>query len=102
VELMNKEKICYMPVHQMVEKIRTQELTSLEITEVVIERIKKINPIINAYCTTTFDLARQMAQEADNRVKIGEKLGLLNGIPIWIENLRTLRSRRGLFSGLKT
>jgi len=37
----------------MKEKIRTQELSALEITETLIERIKKINPIINAYCTTT-------------------------------------------------
>jgi Asp-tRNA(Asn)/Glu-tRNA(Gln) amidotransferase A subunit family amidase len=66
---MNKEDICYMPAWEMAEKIKTQELTSLEITEILIERIEKINPIINAYCTPTFELARDMAKKADDKVK---------------------------------
>ncbi|TFG09046.1 MAG: amidase [Promethearchaeota archaeon] len=84
---MIKEDICFMPACDMAEKIKTQELTSVEITETIIERIEKINPIINAYCTTTFDLARDMAKRADNAVKKGEKLGLLHGIPTSIKDL---------------
>ncbi len=75
-----------MPAWEMAEKIKTQEFTSLEITEILIERIEKINPIINAYCTPTFDLAREMAKNADDAVKKGEKLGLLHGIPISIKD----------------
>jgi len=78
---MNKEDICYMPAYEMADKIKKQELTSEEITEIIIERIEKINPIINAYCTPTFELAREMAKNADDAVKKGEKLGLLHGIP---------------------
>ena len=55
---MNKEDICFMSAIDMFDAIRNQELTSIEITETIIERIEKINPIINAYCTPTFDLAR--------------------------------------------
>ncbi|MBA7500527.1 Acylamidase [subsurface metagenome] len=84
---MNKEEICFMPAYEMLEKIKTQELTSTEITETIIERVEKINPIINAYCTTTFDLARDMAKNADDAVKKGEKLGLLHGIPTSIKDL---------------
>ena len=47
---------------------------------------KIINPIINAYCTPTFDLAREMAKRADDSIKKGEKLGLLHGIPISIKD----------------
>ena len=83
---MNKEDICYMPAWEMVEKIKTQELTSLEITEILIERIEKINPIINAYCTLSFDLAREMAKKADDAIKKGNKLGLLHGIPVSIKD----------------
>ena len=55
---MNREELCFLPAHVMAEKIRTQEISSLEITEAIIERAEKINPIINAYCTPTFDFAR--------------------------------------------
>ena len=91
---MNKEEICFMSAIDMFEAIRRQELTSLEITETIIERIEKINPITNAYCTTTFDLAREMAKEADDKVKKGEKLGLLNGIPTSIKDLNPVKGIR--------
>ena len=95
--VMNREDICFMPAHEMAKKIRAQELSSQEITEIIIERIEKINPIINAYCTPTFELARAMAKEADQAVKTSKKkenLGLLNGIPISIKDLESTKGIR--------
>ena len=39
---MNKEEICYLPAYEMKEKITSQELSSSEITETIIERIKRV------------------------------------------------------------
>ena len=94
---MNKEDICFMSACEMVEKIKTQELTSVEITEILIERIEKINPIINAYCTPTFELAREMAKKADDAVKKGETLGKLIGIPTSIKDLNLTKGIRTTF-----
>lgn len=91
---MNKEDICFMSAFDMREKIKTQELSSTEITETIIERIEKINPIINAYCTPTFELARETAKKADEIVKKGEKLGLLHGIPTSIKDLMQIKGIR--------
>jgi len=97
---MNKEDICFLPAYEMAEKIKSQELTSQEITEVIIERIEKINPIINAYCTPTLDLAREMAKKADEAVKSGEKLGVLNGIPLSIKDLTETKGIRTTYGSL--
>lgn len=78
---MKESDICFMSACEMKQKIKNQELTSEEITEIIIERIEKFNPLVNAYCTPTFDLAREMARKADKAIKKGEKLGLLHGIP---------------------
>ncbi|MFX0140725.1 MAG: amidase [Candidatus Hodarchaeota archaeon] len=94
---MNKEEICFMPACDMYDSIKRQELTSQEITEIIIERIEKINPIINAYCTTTFELAREMAKNADLAVRKGEKLGLLHGIPTSIKDLIQTKGIRTTF-----
>ena len=94
---MNKEEICFMSAYEMVGKIKTQELTSSEITETIIERIEKINPIINAYCTPTFDLARKIAKKADEAVKKGEKMGLLHGIPVSIKDETETKGIRTTF-----
>ena len=91
---MNKEDICFMSAFEMREKIKTQELSSTEITETIIERIEKINPIINAYCTPTFELARETAKKADEAVKRSEKLGLLHGIPTSIKDLMQTKGIR--------
>ncbi|TFF84171.1 MAG: amidase [Promethearchaeota archaeon] len=93
---MNKEDICFLSACEMKEKIATQELTSLEITETIIERINKINPIINAFCTPTFDLAREKAKKADEAVKKGDK-ELLRGIPCSIKDLALTKGIRTTF-----
>lgn len=75
-----------MSACEMLEKIKSQELSSQEIVEIIIERIEKVNPIINAFCTPTFDIARENAKTTDNRVKNGKDLGLLEGIPTSIKD----------------
>ena len=71
----------------MLDRIKRGVLTSEEITEILIDRIEKINPLINAYCTPTFDIAREQAKKADSLVKRGEKLPMLNGLPLSIKDM---------------
>ncbi|MHA1255794.1 MAG: amidase, partial [Promethearchaeota archaeon] len=97
---MSKEDICFMSAYDMLDAIKSQELTSEDITEALIERIEKINPIVNAYCTTTFDLAREMAKNADNAVKKGEPLGVLHGIPTSIKDLMMTKGIRTTYGSL--
>ncbi len=97
---MSKEDICFMSAYDMLDAIKKQELTSEEITEAIIERIEKINPIVNAYCTTTFDLAREIAKNADNAVKKGEPLGELHGIPTSIKDLMMTKGIRTTYGSL--
>ncbi len=97
---MSKEDICFMSACDMLDTIKRQELTSEEITEALIERIEKINPIVNAYCTTTFELAREMAKNADNAVKKGEPLGVLHGIPTSIKDLMMTKGIRTTYGSL--
>ena len=84
--ILSKEEIYFMPAYEIRDVIKRQEMSSQEITEIMIERIEQINPKLNAFCIPTFDLARTAAKEADEAVKKGEKLGLLHGIPISIKD----------------
>lgn len=97
---MNKKEIAYTPVYKLIELIESQKITSEEITEILIERIKDLNPKLNAYCTPTFDLARKMAINADKRVKKGQKTGILNDIPVSIKDLNAVAGVR-MTMGLK-
>ena len=94
---MSKEDICFMPAWKIVEKLKNQELTSQEITETLIERIEKVNPVINAFCTPTFDSARFTAKKADESIKKGEKIGLIQGLPISIKDEMPIKGVRTTF-----
>ncbi|MBD3341567.1 MAG: amidase, partial [Candidatus Lokiarchaeota archaeon] len=94
---MNKEDIVFMSACDMIEAIKSQELTSIEIVETIIERIEEINPKINAYCTPTYELARNAAEKADKTTKRGGEVPPLNGIPISIKDLMQVEGIRTTF-----
>ena len=94
---MTNSDLFFKPAHELANMIRRQEMTAIEICEKFIERIEKINKIVNAYCTNTFDMAREQARKADERVKKGEKIGLLNGIPTSIKDLIETKGVRTTF-----
>jgi len=87
-------EIYWMSACDIADLIKRQEKTAEEITEIFIERIERINPKVNAYCTLTFDLARDLAKKADEAAKKGGKLGLLNGVPTSIKDLMQTKGIR--------
>ncbi|MHA1372456.1 MAG: amidase, partial [Promethearchaeota archaeon] len=91
---MSTNKLFFQPAWKLAEMIRNQDITAQELTEKIIERIEKINPIINAYCIPTFELAREMAKKADERVQRGEDIPLLNGVPTSIKDLYNIKGIR--------
>lgn len=62
-------------------------LSSLELTESVLTRIERLNPMLNAYTCVMSDSAQADARAADARAKSGERLGPLDGIPIAIKDV---------------
>jgi len=62
--------------------IRAREVSSLELTDYVLERIKRYNPRINAIVVPCFEQARIRASEADKALAKGNIWGPLHGVPI--------------------
>ena len=84
---MNETEICYLSVAEMVKAIKTKRLSPVEIMEAVLNRIERINPKINAYCTVVAESAMKQAEQAEAMVTRGEKLGPLHGVPVSIKDL---------------
>jgi aspartyl-tRNA(Asn)/glutamyl-tRNA(Gln) amidotransferase subunit A len=61
-------------------------LSTREITEAFIAEIEKKDEGINAFITTTFDLAREMADSADARRVQGDLLSDIDGMPITLKD----------------
>jgi len=91
------EELCYIPALEMAEAIRKREISCVEVVDAILERIEKINPKINAYCTVLTEGARQAAEEADEAVKQGKHVGPLHGVPVSIKDLIFTKGIRTTF-----
>tara|TARA_Y100000590_G_scaffold165302_1_gene189348 strand:- start:10239 stop:11855 length:1617 start_codon:yes stop_codon:yes gene_type:complete len=67
--------------------ISTGELSPVELTVSLLERIERINPVLNAYITVTGDLALEQAKKAEEEIGKGLYRGPLHGIPICLKDL---------------
>ncbi len=75
-----------MTLKEMVEKIKSKEMTSEEIVKSYIENILEKEPKVNAFLSLSCDEALEKAKEIDAKIAKGEKLGKLAGIPIAIKD----------------
>jgi len=91
---MNETEICYLSAVEMAKAIRAKELSPVEIMGAVLNRIERINPKINAYCTIVAESAMKQAEQAEAMVTRGEKLGPLHGVPVSIKDLIFTRGIR--------
>lgn len=67
------------------EALKKKEFSSVELTKMYLERIKKLEPQLNAFVTVTEEEALQNAKAADEKLAKGEDLPLL-GIPLSIKD----------------
>jgi aspartyl-tRNA(Asn)/glutamyl-tRNA(Gln) amidotransferase subunit A len=74
-----------LTIHAAQEKLRSGEISSVELTESVLERIAAIEDKVHAYISIQADVALQMARLADERRATGEDNPLL-GIPLTIKD----------------
>lgn len=79
-------EITELTVHELQEKLKNKELTSVEITKAYIEKIKENEPKVDAFVTTLTDEAVATAEEIDKKMEAGEVTGELAGIPIGIKD----------------
>src|SRR3984893_10470209 len=85
---MNADKeICRMDALKLAARIRTKELTAIEVTAAVLRRMEVLEPHIHAFCTPTPEVARAAAGAVDAKIAAGEDAGPLGGVPIGIKDL---------------
>jgi aspartyl-tRNA(Asn)/glutamyl-tRNA(Gln) amidotransferase subunit A len=71
--------------------IRTKQISSLELTQICLQRIEAINPQVNAFITLTAERALAEASAATEEIAHGNDRGPLHGIPVAIKDLFNVR-----------
>jgi len=78
--------LCRLTIHEASELLRHREISSLELTQAVLDRIREVEGKVHAFVTITEDLALQQAEAADQRIQKGEATPL-TGIPALIKDV---------------
>lgn len=75
------EDIAFLPLSELSALLRTRAITSVELTELCLARLKKFDPLLKCVVTLTEETAHQQAKRADDELKRGIYRGPLHGIP---------------------
>jgi hypothetical protein len=89
----NFEDLAFYPVTELAQLIKSRKITSTELTQLYIERLKKYGPRLECVITLTEELALAQAKRADEEIASGRYRGPLHGIP-W--GAKDLLSTKGI------
>ena len=67
-------------------RIAAREVSPVELIACYLDRVKRLNPVLNAYSTVMEDDALAAAREAEQEISRGNYRGPLHGIPVSIKD----------------
>lgn len=85
--VLNRADLPYYTVGQLGQLLRTRQITSVELTQFFLDRLKKYDPQLHCVVTLTEDLALEQARRADAEIKQNKFRGPLHGIPYGAKDL---------------
>jgi aspartyl-tRNA(Asn)/glutamyl-tRNA(Gln) amidotransferase subunit A len=69
------------------EKIRTKEVSPVEVTQSALARLEEVEPTLTAFVTTTPEVALAQAKIAEKEIADGKYRGPLHGVPLAVKDL---------------
>lgn len=90
----NLEDVAFATVRELAELVRTKKVSSLALTEMYLERLKRYDPTLKFVVTLTEERAKAQAQEADRAIAAGKYRGPLHGLPWGAKDLLAVKGYR--------
>jgi amidase len=84
---MASDDLCLLDLVEIGRHIQTRQLSSVEVTQAVLDRIARLDGRLKSYATLTADLALAQARQADEQTARGAIHGPMHGIPIAVKDL---------------
>ncbi|MBV1888536.1 MAG: hypothetical protein KUG51_04530, partial [Urechidicola sp.] len=86
-EALKKELIHYKTISEISKMIKSGEISSTELTQLMLDRITKIDKKLNSYLIVFREIAFSTAAKLDKELASGKYRGPLHGIPIAVKDL---------------
>jgi amidase len=81
------QTLCFLSLSELSALLRRREVSSVEATRAMLDRIHKLNPTLRAYLTILDDSALRQAETADKEIAAGKWRGPLHGVPVAVKDL---------------
>jgi aspartyl-tRNA(Asn)/glutamyl-tRNA(Gln) amidotransferase subunit A len=88
---MLSEDVIYLPVRELGKRIRSKQISPVELAESYLARSERVGPKFNAYVTVTRELALNQARAAEKEIAAGKYRGPLHGIPYAAKDLLAVK-----------
>jgi Asp-tRNA(Asn)/Glu-tRNA(Gln) amidotransferase A subunit family amidase len=85
------EELAFLPVTELSELVRRNRVTSVQLTQMYLARLKKYDPVLKCVITLTEGRALEKARAADAEIRRGKYRGALHGIPWGAKDLLAVR-----------
>lgn len=85
------EALAFLPVTELSELVRRTRVTSVQLTQMYLARLKKYDPVLRCVISLTEDRALEQARTADAEIRRGKYRGPLHGIPWGAKDLLAVR-----------
>ena len=79
------DELLQLSARQLGKKIRSGEVSSEEVVRCHIDRVEKMNPLLNAVVQSRFEIALEEARYADKLLEVQKDLPILHGVPCTIK-----------------
>lgn len=79
--------VAFLPVHRLAALIRERHISSVDLTEIYLDRMKRYDPVLMCAVTILEGRAREEAEQADADLRAGTYRGPLHGIPYGVKDL---------------
>jgi aspartyl-tRNA(Asn)/glutamyl-tRNA(Gln) amidotransferase subunit A len=76
----------YLTITELQKRIRTKQISPVEIIDSCLARIDALNQRLNAFALVLADDAREQAQQAERQIRDGGWRGPLHGVPVGVKD----------------
>ena len=83
----SEEPIHYRSLSSVAEEIREGQISPVELTELLLDRIDGVDGRLKSYATVMAEQAREAAHIAEREIAAGNYKGALHGVPIAVKDL---------------
>jgi len=81
----------HLTLTDVARRLRSRELSSVEVTRHMLERIERLDGVLRSYATVMAGVALAQAEAADKEIASGHWRGPLHGVPIGVKDLCATR-----------